>query len=86
MVLVVLDDADWVDAQIAFHLNAGVDFVIATDQVAQLMARRTSSSPTRETASCDGSASKATRATTTGERAWRGLPPPSTGRTGPHPF
>lgn len=31
MVLVVRDDADVVDAQIAFHLNAGVDFVIATD-------------------------------------------------------
>ena len=31
MVLVVRDDADVVDVQIAFHLNAGVDFVIATD-------------------------------------------------------
>jgi hypothetical protein len=31
MLLVVRDDADVVDAQIAFHLNAGVDFVIATD-------------------------------------------------------
>ena len=31
MVLVVRDDADVVDAQIAFHLNAGVDFVIVTD-------------------------------------------------------
>jgi Glycosyl transferase family 2 len=29
--LVVRDEADIVDAQIAFHLNAGVDFVIATD-------------------------------------------------------
>src|SRR5437667_12596067 len=25
------DEADVVDAQIAFHLNAGVDFVVATD-------------------------------------------------------
>lgn len=31
MLLVVRDEADVVDAQIAFHLNAGVDFVIATD-------------------------------------------------------
>jgi hypothetical protein len=25
------DEADVVDAQIAFHLNAGVDFIVATD-------------------------------------------------------
>ncbi len=31
MTLLVRDEADIVDAQIAFHLNAGVDFVIATD-------------------------------------------------------
>lgn len=31
MTLVVRDEVDVVDAQIAFHLNAGVDFVIATD-------------------------------------------------------
>lgn len=31
MSLVVRDDADVLDAQIAFHLNAGVDFVVATD-------------------------------------------------------
>ena len=29
--LVVRDEVDIVDAQIAYHLNAGVDFVIATD-------------------------------------------------------
>ena len=29
--LVVRDEADVVDAQIAYHLNAGVDFVLATD-------------------------------------------------------
>jgi hypothetical protein len=29
--LVVRDEADIVDAQISYHLNAGVDFVIATD-------------------------------------------------------
>jgi hypothetical protein len=29
--LVVRDEADIVDAQIAYHLNAGVDFVLATD-------------------------------------------------------
>ena len=31
MTLLVRDEADIVDAQIAFHLNAGVDFVIAMD-------------------------------------------------------
>src|SRR5262245_10094541 len=31
MTLVVGDDADVLDAQLAFHLHAGVDFVIATD-------------------------------------------------------
>jgi Glycosyl transferase family 2 len=29
--LIVRDEADIVDAQIAYHLNAGIDFVIATD-------------------------------------------------------
>ena len=31
MTLLVRDEADIVDAQLAFHLNAGVDFVVATD-------------------------------------------------------
>ncbi len=31
MTLLVRDEEDIVDAQIAFHLNAGVDFVVATD-------------------------------------------------------
>jgi hypothetical protein len=31
MTLLVRDEADIVDAQLAFHLHAGVDFVIATD-------------------------------------------------------
>lgn len=31
MTLLVRDEADIVDAQIAFHLHAGVDFVVATD-------------------------------------------------------
>ena len=35
MPLLVRDEADIVDAQIAFHLHAGVDFVIATDNRSQ---------------------------------------------------
>src|SRR5206468_3258567 len=31
LTLVVRDEADIVDAQLAYHLNAGVDFVLATD-------------------------------------------------------
>lgn len=31
MTLLVRDEADIIDAQIAFHLNSGVDFVVATD-------------------------------------------------------
>jgi hypothetical protein len=33
--LVVRDEADIVDAQISYHLNAGVDFVLATDHDSQ---------------------------------------------------
>jgi len=35
LTLVVRDEADIVDAQIAYHLNAGVDFVIASDHQSQ---------------------------------------------------
>ena len=35
MTLLVRDEADIVDSQLAFHLNAGVDFVIATDHRSQ---------------------------------------------------
>jgi Glycosyl transferase family 2 len=35
LTLLARDEADVVDAQIAFHLNAGVDFVVATDNRSQ---------------------------------------------------
>jgi hypothetical protein len=35
MTLRARDEADVVDAQIAFHLNAGVDFIVATDHLSQ---------------------------------------------------
>ena len=35
MTLLVRDEADIVDEQIAFHLDAGVDFVVATDNRSQ---------------------------------------------------
>ncbi len=35
MTLVVRDEADIVEAQLAYHLNAGVDFVIASDHESQ---------------------------------------------------
>ncbi|HSI98232.1 MAG TPA: glycosyltransferase family 2 protein, partial [Gaiellaceae bacterium] len=31
MTLIARNEADIIDAQLAFHLNAGVDFVVATD-------------------------------------------------------
>ena len=35
MTLLVRDEADVVDSHLAFHLNAGVDYVVATDHRSQ---------------------------------------------------
>lgn len=35
MTVIARDEADIIDAQLAFHLNAGVDFVVATDHASQ---------------------------------------------------
>jgi hypothetical protein len=35
MTILARDEADVVDAQIAFHLNAGADFVVATDNLSE---------------------------------------------------
>jgi hypothetical protein len=80
LVLTVLarDEVDVIDAQLAFHLNAGVDYVIATDNL-----RRTTESwgveregvvhLVREPA--EGLRGR-------GSRAWRGSPPSNSVRTG----
>ena len=57
MTLLARDEADVVDAQVAFHLHAGVDFVVATT-TRRATGRRRSSSGTSAPASCGSSASR----------------------------
>ena len=58
--LVVRDEVDIIDAQIAYHLNAGVDFVIATDMNRRTVRPR-SSSPTSAVACADPRARRGAR-------------------------
>ena len=58
MTLLARDEADVVEAWLAFHLNAGADFVVATDNRSRT-ARPRSSSATHARVTCTSSASRA---------------------------
>ena len=79
--LVVRDEADIVDDQIAYHLNAGVDFVIATDHES-VDGGPTSSSSTYATGAFGALRSQARCRMGRGAPAWRGSLRVSTARTG----
>ena len=82
MTLLARDEADIVDAQIAFHLHAGVDFVDrdrqpSHDGTTEILERY------ERAGRLQLSASPATTcARTSGSRAWRGSRRPSTTPTG----
>ena len=82
MTLLVRDEADIVDAQIAFHLHAGVDFVVATDNRSQ-----DGTTEILERYERAGVLHLLREAETTcdrrsGSRAWRAWPRPNSARTG----
>jgi hypothetical protein len=84
LVLTVLarDEADVIDAQIGFHLNAGVDFVIATDNNS-----RDGTTEILEAYERDGALHLIREPAEglrqgSGSPAWRGWPQASTARTG----
>jgi Glycosyl transferase family 2 len=64
--LIVRDEIDVVEAQLAYHLNAGIDFVIATDHDSQ-----DGTSEVLETFVRDGHALRIHRTGPKDERAWR---------------
>ena len=80
--LVVRDEADIVDDQIAYHLNAGVDFVIATDHASpdgttEILERYARDGILRRIAG-----RRARCATARGGRTWHASRRPSTAPTG----
>ncbi len=79
--LLVRDEADIVDTQIAYHLNAGVDFVIATDHES-----RDGTTEILESYARDGHLRRIPMSGEMldgpGARTWRGLRRRSTARTG----
>ena len=79
--LLVRDEADIADAQIAYHLHAGVDFVIATDN--RLRGRTTEILERHARTACSTIASPATTsARANGSRGWHGWRRPNSVPTG----
>ena len=82
LTLLVRDEADILDAHLAYHLSAGVDFVIATDHRSQDGTTDILESYARGGAPPNRRGGRNTRGRVPGRRAWRVLPQPSTGPTG----
>ena len=80
--LVVRDEADIVDAQIAYHLNAGVDFVIATDHESVDGTTDILESYARDGLPAPDPRARREPARRAGARGWHGSPRRSTAPTG----